>query len=367
MGSLVKDWLAPQKLGLRRDQVYHVSVMPCYDKKLEASRPDFATEDGNREVDCVLTTGEVERMLVEKEVVLSEVEEDLDEEAETYMPSLLSHPGSASGGYLHNALAAAIRAQPQDSLSGLTLDTRVVRGEDYVDYLLRSKGSTIFRGAICYGFRNLQNVVRKVGRESGISVTKGAAGRMVNSRGRGGLMKRVGRANGGSSASTSGTATPEEPERGFDYIEVMACPSGCVNGGGQMSPPKHAVPPIELDREGMPLIKGNEGQEFKIVADEQDGHKVLSGKDWVKRVEEFYWQVGARRIVEPASDNGEDKIDASIKPYLVRETQYDEIAARVLKEAESQSKQPELARKRLLRTQYRAIESEEVNGLAVKW
>lgn len=40
------------------DQVYHVSVMPCYDKKLEASRPDFFDQEHQtRDVDCVLTTG----------------------------------------------------------------------------------------------------------------------------------------------------------------------------------------------------------------------------------------------------------------------------------------------------------------------
>lgn len=39
--------------------IYHVTVMPCYDKKLEASRPDFySPEQHSREVDCVITTGE---------------------------------------------------------------------------------------------------------------------------------------------------------------------------------------------------------------------------------------------------------------------------------------------------------------------
>ena len=64
MGTLVKDWLASRldssldlpAAQLRR-QIYHVTVMPCYDKKLEASRQDFTDEDGVRDVDCVLTTG----------------------------------------------------------------------------------------------------------------------------------------------------------------------------------------------------------------------------------------------------------------------------------------------------------------------
>lgn len=43
---------------LTPDKVYHATVMPCYDKKLEASRPDFfSQEHQTRDVDCVITTG----------------------------------------------------------------------------------------------------------------------------------------------------------------------------------------------------------------------------------------------------------------------------------------------------------------------
>jgi len=43
---------------LTPDQIYHVTVMPCYDKKLEASRPDFFNQEyQTRDVDCVITTG----------------------------------------------------------------------------------------------------------------------------------------------------------------------------------------------------------------------------------------------------------------------------------------------------------------------
>lgn len=44
---------------LPADRIYHVTVMPCYDKKLEASRPDFFNQEyQTRDVDCVITTGE---------------------------------------------------------------------------------------------------------------------------------------------------------------------------------------------------------------------------------------------------------------------------------------------------------------------
>lgn len=56
MGVLVKQMLA-QKLNLSSEKIYHVSIMPCYDKKLEASREDFYNEALNsRDVDCVITS-----------------------------------------------------------------------------------------------------------------------------------------------------------------------------------------------------------------------------------------------------------------------------------------------------------------------
>lgn len=58
MGAMVKDLLA-EKVGR---PVYHVTVMPCYDKKLEASRDDFvSSKDQSREVDCVITASELKK------------------------------------------------------------------------------------------------------------------------------------------------------------------------------------------------------------------------------------------------------------------------------------------------------------------
>ena len=386
----------------RRDDVYHVSVMPCYDKKLEASRPDFATADGNRDVDCVLTTGEVEKMLLERDIDLDTYLEEEEEneingpkdaaEEDEYLPTMLLHAGSASGSYLHNAIVAAIRAQPEDMLAHLVLDTRMVRGEDYVEYVLRStqagaSSMPLFRGAKCYGFRNLQNVVRKIGRETGVGVSKGAAGKAATMGGglaarrggRGGMLRRSAKSSGASTPASDVSTPPavdEVQERGFDFIEVMACPSGCVNGGGQIAPPKHPSP-VKVDREGMPII-GDAGQqeadsELKIVADQSDGHRVLSGKEWVSRVEELYWRLGGssgtRKIIDgldtPVS------IHESLRPYvtpMLHQNEYDALAGRILEELASTKEEPaQLTVRAALRTQYRAIESSEVNGLAVKW
>lgn len=57
MGSLVKDYMSSKK-GIPPNQIFHVTVMPCFDKKLEASRQDFYNDVySTRDVDCVITSG----------------------------------------------------------------------------------------------------------------------------------------------------------------------------------------------------------------------------------------------------------------------------------------------------------------------
>lgn len=54
MGSLIKHWFGIKK------SVYHVTVMPCYDKKLEAAREDFFNQETeSRDVDCVITSSKL--------------------------------------------------------------------------------------------------------------------------------------------------------------------------------------------------------------------------------------------------------------------------------------------------------------------
>ncbi|XP_044602748.1 cytosolic iron-sulfur assembly component 3 isoform X3 [Equus asinus] len=148
MGSLVKDFFAQQQ-RLTPDKIYHVTVMPCYDKKLEASRPDFfSQEHQTRDVDCVVTTGEVFKLLQEEGVLLSELE-----------------------------------PTPLDSLN-----------KDFQEVTLEREGQVLLHFAMAYGFRNIQNLVQKLKR-----------GRCP-----------------------------------YHYVEVMACPAGCLNGGGQLKAPDTA-------------------------------------------------------------------------------------------------------------------------------
>lgn len=269
--------------------------------------------------------------------------------------------------------------------------------------------TTLFKGAKCYGFRNLQNLVRKVGREAGVQVGRGAAGRLPASssssssspsafafRGRGRLGKKG--ENEGIGAGGGGG--------GYDYVEVMACPGGCVNGGGQLRPPPlSSTPPtrphsgngMDVDEEGFKRDWEGQGVSLGVGVDGEGGGDGGGGgqgqgqgqggkwgdKEWIKKVEERYWDGSPPPPPPPPSlslttttrrspNEKERKLVASANT----------LAAQILKDlchpsspqnpktefkwTSQMDPQAESKRHTYFRTQYRAIETEVV-GLAVKW
>lgn len=190
MGSLVKKYLA-SKIGRTPDQIYHVSVMPCYDKKLEASRGDFYDEIySTRDVDCVITSIEVESMFEREATSFGELEPSpLDTlfscrvDGKSYR-----HAGSGSGGYCEHVFVQAARLLFNHQAEELTFKT--LRNQDLKEVTLECGGETVLRFAIANGFRNIQNVVQKLKR-----------GRCP-----------------------------------YHFVEIMACPAGCLNGGAQLRP-----------------------------------------------------------------------------------------------------------------------------------
>jgi iron only hydrogenase large subunit-like protein len=338
--------------------------MPCYDKKLEASRQDFYNElYSTRDVDCVITTGELDLIMREKAYDLSRPADDEDSWSrftDPDIPDLIFHPGTSSGSYLH----AIISFLTSISTESLDLSVHSIRTSDYEEYILRktapvAEDDIVFRGAKCYGFRNLQNVVRKVGKEAGVQVGRGAAGKLAGRRGKGGRKGAV-----------------EGKDKGYDYVEVMACPGGCVNGGGQLRP----------------RIKKQEDEEGYGRNWEENGVKLETGllnakwgdKEWIKKVESAYWQhdlptpppsptiqTSGNYATGGNYANGENYANDDVVTETVAlrvftdlcqptEVRGDKIFGVVMDAA------AEARRRSLFRTQYRAVES-EVLGLAVKW
>ena len=319
-------------------------MMPCYDKKLEASRSDFYNEQyATRDVDCVLTTGELLLLAQEHGVDLSLPVPDEDtpipsSTATPSLPELLTPPGSSSGSYLHSLILAVARTSQQS----LTLESKTIRSADYVEHTLRdaSSGDAIFRGATCYGFRNLQNVVRRVGRSAGVQVGRGAAGRLA-----GGLR--------------GGSRTAKEVPA-YDYVEVMACPGGCVGGGGQVRAPK------STDAEGLVRDWAADGAG---TSGEAPPPPSWNTRAWTREVERVYWGGAAPEHALPqAAEPGSADLGSSEYEHV------EALVARVWKELGAVthgdtgpgSRPGPESRTAVFRTEYRAVESEVV-GLGVKW
>lgn len=340
--------------------------MPCYDKKLEASRLDFYNEAyATRDVDCVLTTGELQLMMREKGFDLTtpvpgeEVSSPPSlSPVSFHLPELVRHPGSSSGSYLQHIIDTLSTRIPNP-----VLVVKQIRSADYEEIILSDSdtGEIVFKGAKCYGFRNLQNVVRKVGKEHGLQVGKGAAASGKMPRGTNGVsLRTVARRRAG--------AAQVDPvhDRGYDYVEVMACPGGCINGGGQIKSPQRALPSLSsvaVDDEGFRRDWETDGVHLPAV-DPRPIEK-WGDKEWTRRVEAVYWD---GLPSSPAPPNKTSPVAAS---------DIDAFAVEVLAElcqptsrpgtwADRMDDEAEARRQSFFRTEYRAVES-EVIGLAVKW
>ena len=349
--------------------MYHVTIMPCYDKKLEASRKDFYDDVySTRDVDCVVTTGEIEKLMRDKgfDLRLPVPNEDQCASSTPFgIPDLIQHIGSSSGSYLQHLIDSLAL-----NISNPIVTTRRIRSSDYEEYTLTNAdtGEVVFRGAKCYGFRNLQNVVRKVGRDNGLSVGRGAAaGRMRGKVNGGPTLRAIARKRASAKAAgEEGANVMEETSpRGYDFVEVMACPGGCVNGGGQLKPTKSISNQNGLFPDAESLSKNWESSGVHVDMTPSEGmiaSERWGDKDWVRRVENAYWSDFPTPPASPSLSICSDTSNALASAPKTYPT-VDEFAASVLAEMTEGDKRK---RKMLLRTQYHAVES-DVAGLAVKW
>ncbi|WWC71897.1 cytosolic Fe-S cluster assembly factor NAR1 [Kwoniella pini CBS 10737] len=316
IGALAKNWYG-HHTNYKPNEIYHVTAMPCYDKKLEASRSDFYSSlYSTKDVDCVLTTGELDLLLQELGFdpyapVSNENASSLGSNDESPFPEMLTHEGSSSGSYL----ATIIRDIQINHPNPTKISTREIRGStDNVEYLIHDTltGEVLFKGAKVYGFRNLQNLIRKVAKETGI----GKAGRSGAGAGKLSLAVAARRRKGKvASGGDTGTSTPTSDaesiaslslasgeDKKLDFVEVMACPGGCVNGGGQMKPVTASInasaeeEKMDVDEEGYTRPIPDEGTDIADIPIKtssglggvEEGMR-WSTKEWVEKVENIYW------------------------------------------------------------------------------
>ena len=194
IGVLAKTYFA-QLHGFAANEVCHIAIMPCFDKKLEASRPDFYSESLDvNDVDCVLSTLEFEELIQAKCESFAKLEEsrldsffsNVSEDQQVLLSSL---DYGASGGYSENIYRYACkRLFNVDIPLNQPLQYKSGRNSDFKELIFQLNEKTLLSFAVTYGFRNIQNITRLVKNDN---------------------LK-------------------------YHYVEVMACPSGCLNGGGQI-------------------------------------------------------------------------------------------------------------------------------------
>ena len=181
-GAILKTYYANRE-GLDPEKIYVVSVMPCIAKKFERQRPEMM-EDNLYDVDNVITTRELARMIKQANIEFEKLEDS----------NFDSPMGEASGagaifGTTGGVMEAALRTA-QDTLTGEDLpkiDFEQVRG-----------GEGIKRATINIAGKDI-NVV--------------AASGLANART---ILEEI----------KSGKAN-------YQFVEIMACPGGCIMGGGQ--------------------------------------------------------------------------------------------------------------------------------------
>lgn len=225
-GTMAKTYYAEQK-GLDPKDIVVVSIMPCLAKKSEARRPELMN-DGMKDVDIVVTTREFGHMLIE-------IGLDLNQMTDSNFDSIMGESTGASiifgttGGVIEAALRTASEWITGEPLKSVELTS--LRGFD-----------GIREGTVTIGDRDLH---------VGIAHGLGNARRLLE-----GI---------------------RDGEFHYDAIEIMACPGGCIGGGGQ--PYHHGDMEILLKRQqaiyredrGKMIRKSHENPMIKKIYDEYLG------------------------------------------------------------------------------------------------
>ncbi len=181
-GAIAKSYFAEQ-IGVKREDIVVVSVMPCLAKKYEAARSELAS-DGNRDVDIVISTREFAAMCREAGIHFDNIEDS------DYDDPLGESTGAAvifgaTGGVLEAALRTAADWLAGEDLE--SIDFEAVRGMQGIREATVNVAGMDLKVAISSGLGNARTLLESI----------------------------------------------QRGETEYHAIEIMACPGGCLNGGGQ--------------------------------------------------------------------------------------------------------------------------------------
>lgn len=221
-GAIIKTWYA-EKMGIDPKDIVVVGIMPCTAKKFETKRDDQAAS-GYPDVDYSLTTRELGRMIESAGIYFKHLpDEEFDNPLGDSTGAAVIF--GATGGVMEAALRTAVEKLSGEELK--SLDFTEVRGTDGIKEASYTVNGMEVKVCVVSGLANANTIMEKV---------------------------------------KNGTAD-------YHFIEIMGCPGGCVNGGGQ--PIQHAVVRnfvdlrarraaalYEADKD-MPLRKSHENEAVK--------------------------------------------------------------------------------------------------------
>ena len=231
-GAVMKTYYAKQE-GIDPAKIYVVSVMPCTAKKFEADRPELSAT-GYPDVDAVLTTRELAQMIKEAGIDFVNLE-DTDFDNPLGNASGAGVIFGTTGGVMEAALRTVADILTGESAPLDKIEYTAVRGIEGIKEATVNVAGMDIKLAVASGLGNARKLLNKI---------------------------RAGEAD-------------------YHFIEIMACPGGCVNGGGQVIQPssirswvdlrvERAKATYEEDRD-MPIRKSHDNAFVKKLYDEYYG------------------------------------------------------------------------------------------------
>lgn len=183
MGTLIKTYYA-KKQGINPEDIYSVALMPCSAKKAEIVRDELKLENGLQVVDNVVTTREMARMLKEANINLA-VLEDEEYDIPLGVATGAGHIFGTTGGVMEAALRSVSYLLDGTEIENVEFKSlRGVKGIKQAEIEIAGKKHKI---AIAQGLANASKILDEI----------------------------------------------KEGKSKYSFIEIMTCPGGCINGGGQ--------------------------------------------------------------------------------------------------------------------------------------
>ncbi len=226
-GAILKTYYA-EKMGIDPKKMFVVSVMPCVAKKFESGRPEMEVNK-LRDVDAVISTRELAKMIKESGILFNKLpDEKFDNPFEEASGAGVIF--GATGGVMEAALRTVVEVLEGKSFD--KLDYEAVRGTDGIKEATLTVAGTEVKVAVVSGLGNARKLLNDI---------------------------------------RDGKAT-------YHFIEVMACPGGCVTGGGQPIVDSQIRMDIDLkakraaglyaEDKALPVRKSHENPDIKLLYSE---------------------------------------------------------------------------------------------------